>query len=514
MPSRPHIFLAALCSASLLHAQPAIEWSKCLGGTAGDVANSTQAHPLGGYIVVGATNSTDGDVSGNHGGYDVWLMKLDDGGDLEWQHCYGGTGTDLAQDIRCTLDTGYILVGQTASNNGDVSGNHGGANDMWVVKLDATGTVEWQKCLGGSGSDFGWAIEPTADGGYVAAGYSGSTNGDVSGGHGGYDMWVVKLDGSGTIEWQKCLGGAAEDYARTIQQTADGGYVAAGATRSDDGDVAGHHGTTVTKDMWVVKLDGAGILQWQKCLGGTSHDEGAALCTLADGGYLVAGQSGSTDGDVSGGNGDQDVWCVKLDTTGTLEWQECLGGSAMEVVRSVRQVGVNSFMIAGFTDSNDGDVSGLHGGQDGWLVELDSTGTLQQQLCFGGSSDEWINFMQLTSDGGAIVAGNTDSNDGDVSGLHGADDAWVVKFAGMPTGSIEVASLAFGPYPNPTTGRIIVEGQGLRQVVVCDALGQPVHQQTSAGMSLVMDLERIPAGVYLVIIEVNDQRIAQRVLKQ
>ncbi|MCD6097265.1 T9SS type A sorting domain-containing protein [bacterium] len=169
---------------------------------------------------------------------------------IQWQKCLGGSGYDYAYSIQQTDDGGFIVAGYSNSNDGDVSGNHG-ERDYWVVKLNSAGDLVWQKSLGGSSWDEAWSIQQTSDGGFIVAGYSESNDGDVSGHHGGYDYWVVKLDSAGDIVWQKCLGGSYWDYAYSIQQTFDGGYIVAGESRSNNGDVSGNHGWG---DYWVVKL--------------------------------------------------------------------------------------------------------------------------------------------------------------------------------------------------------------------------------------------------------------------
>ena len=160
---------------------------------------------------------------------------------IEWQKCYGGLENDFSEDIIPTSDGGYIVVGYTSSTDGDVSGNNGG-RDAWVLKFNAHGTLQWQKCFGGSESDVGFSIISTSDGGYVFVGNTKSIDGDISRNHGGTDVWVVKLDPNGTIEWEKCLGGSYDDSGRSIILTLDGGYIFAGITRSNDGDVFGNHG--------------------------------------------------------------------------------------------------------------------------------------------------------------------------------------------------------------------------------------------------------------------------------
>ncbi len=413
-------------------------WQKCLGGSDSDYARSIQQTSDGGYIVAGSSRSNDGDVSGNHGSADYLALKLDTSGDLLWQKCLGGSWYDYARSIQQTSDGGYIVAGTSNSNDGDVTGNHGDY-DYWVVKLDASEEIVWQKCLGGSYYDSLRSIQQTSDGGYIVAGYSNSNNGDVSGNHGYLDYWVVKLDTGGNILWQKCLGGSSYDYAFDIQQTSDGGYIVAGYSNSNDEDVSDNHGGGA--DYWVVKLDASGNILWQKCLGGSWYDFGQSIQQTSDGGYIVAGYSRSTDGNVTGIHGDyHDYWIVKLDTSGEMVWQKCLGGSYNDYAQSIRQTSDGGYIVAGYTWSTDGDVSGNHGNGDYWVVKLDTSGEMVWQKCLGGSSSDTAYSIQLTSDGGYIVAGTSNSTDGDVSGNHGGCDLWVVKlnFNTLPGTNVEV----------------------------------------------------------------------------
>jgi hypothetical protein len=174
----------------------------------------------------------------------------------------GGAGEDDAHDIQLTSDGGYIVAGFSNSIDGDVSGNHGGF-DYWIVKIDATGNITWQKCLGGSQTDYAYSIKQTSDGGYVVGGYEYSTDGDVTGNHGKYDYWVLKLNNLGALIWQKTLGGSKDDYAYSLQLTNDGGFYISGDTQSNDGDVTNNHQATGLRglwDYWTVKLSSDGVL--------------------------------------------------------------------------------------------------------------------------------------------------------------------------------------------------------------------------------------------------------------
>ncbi|WP_294274684.1 T9SS C-terminal target domain-containing protein [uncultured Chryseobacterium sp.] len=396
------------------------------GGTADDKSYSVTHTADGGYAVAGSTESNNGDVSGNHGNNDVWIVKFKKTGDVEWKKTYGGSGKDEARAIIQTADGGYAVAGYTtSSNSGNISSNHGGL-DVWVVKLDPAGAIEWQKTYGGSGTDEAKSIIQNTDGSYVLAGYTQSNDGDVSGNHGNTDFWVVKLSGSGNIEWQKAQGGTNEDVARSVISTPDGGYVVAGYTYSNDGNVSGNHGNY---DLWVVKFSGTGALEWQKPLGGTDDDGATSIAVASDGGYVVAGYTYSTDGDVTGNHGNYDIWVVKLSGTGVIEWKKTLGGSIDEYPNAVIRTSDGGYAMAGYTaSSNSGDVSLNHGNYDVWLVKLDETGGLQWEKLIGGASQDIACSVSETIEGKYVVSGYTDSVDGDIIGTNsGASDFFILQ---------------------------------------------------------------------------------------
>jgi len=415
--------LAVSVSATNTTGFSGISWQKSLGGIFGDYGFGSLQTGDGGYIVTGYSYSNDGNVTGNHGGNDFWVARLDSTGTVLWQKCLGGLFHDYGYRIAQTADGGYIVGGITNSNDGNVTGKHG-LTDYWVVKLTASGTVDWQKCLGGLDNDYLNSIQQASDGGYIVAGYSYSNDGNVTGNHGGGDFWVVKLSSAGNVVWETCLGGSAYEVATHIRQTADGGYLVAGLSTSNDGDVTDNHGSC---DFWVVKLDSSGSLIWQKSLGGTGADSAYHFQQVPDGGYILTGGTQSNDGNVEGNHGNYDYWVVKLDSAGNLLWQKCLGGSSDEYASGIQQTRDGGYIVTGRTQSNDGEVSDNHGNQDYWVVKLDHAGTILWQKCLGGSNADSAESIQQTEDGGYIVSGYTQSTDGDVTDNHGSADYWVVK---------------------------------------------------------------------------------------
>ncbi len=349
-----------------------------------------------------------------------------------WQKCLGGNNGDYAYSIEPTSDGGNIIAGITeGQDNGDVMGYHGNlaVGDIWVVKTDNIGNIQWQKCLGGMSFETGAYIHQTSDGGFVLAGTSASVDCNIIGNHGGSDYWVVKLNFKGDVVWQKMHGGSRNDYAYSLSLAPDGGYFVAGETESSDGEVTVNHGI---RDYWVIKLDIAGNLQWQKSLGGTGDDEAYSVQATSDGGCIVAGFTQSNDGDVTGNHGNYDYWVVKLDNTGNIQWQKALGGSGYDGAWSIQITSDGGYIVAGYSGSNDGDVTGNHellgsGGTDYWVVKLNSTGNIQWEKCYGGNKTEIAYFIQPTQDGGYVVAGSAESSDGDLSCNAGLTDMWIIK---------------------------------------------------------------------------------------
>lgn len=411
---------------------PEIEWQKTLGGSGYDASYSICEAIEGGYIIAGDTWSNDGDVTEYAGTGDIWVAKIDFTGEIEWEKTYGGSGWEQAYQIEQTLDSGFILVGFSTSIDGDLSENNG-FDDVWIVKINSAGIIQWQKTYGGTSSDRATSVIVLDDGGYTIAGLSSSNDGDVSGNHGEADYWILNINSSGDLIWQKCYGGNADDQAQSITSTIDGGFVIVGHSSSNNGDVFGNHGLG---DYWAIKIDGDGILQWQNTYGGSNYDDAFSVVNTNDSSYIILGYTQSIDGDIIGFHGGiSDYWVVKIDSNGVLIWQKCFGGSFSEEGFSINKSIDNTYILAGHSGSNDGDVSGHHGAtgySDFWIVNIDAIGNIIWEKSLGGSStDEALSVLQ-TSDLGHIVTGWAQSTDGDITEHHGIDinwDFWIVKLS-------------------------------------------------------------------------------------
>jgi hypothetical protein len=420
-----------LLNSFLVQSQSAtLFWQKCYGGTASDYADMITTTPDGGFVQIGNVMSNDGNVSGNHGDSDAWIVKSDVNGTIQWQKCLGGSLGEYKPRLTLTLDGGYLVIFGTESIDGTLSVNYGGV-DICAVKLDASGTIEWVHIYGGSGSETSSSVIQLSDGGYVVSGSTDSNNGDVSGNHGGIDAWVFKIDAVGQLVWEYCFGGVGNDVSRNIEQTNDSGFVLIGTTESTTGLFSSNHGGS---DFWVFKLNSFGTMEWTECLGGLGADHGYSIKQTSDDGYILIGSTQSNDGNVSGNHSTNlsDYWVVRLDINGNLVWQKCFGGSLQDFGYDIQIESNNTFLIAGTSQSYNGDVVINHGDYDYWVARIDSLGGLMNQYTFGGSLPDDLKNMDKTADGNYVLYGNTYSNNFNVSGNHGQYDFWVVKFC-FPT---------------------------------------------------------------------------------
>lgn len=473
---------------------PSIQWQKSLGGGEYEYAKEVALTSDGGSIAVGFTESIDGNVSFSHGGGDCWVVKTNASGSIDWEKSYGGTGFDYGYSIQQTTDGGFIVAGYSESNDGDVLLNNGGG-DSWIMKLNNTGVIQWQKNYGGSMNDNAQCIRQTIDGGYIVAGNSESSDGDVVNSKGGSDCWILKLDDFGMIDWQQSLGGSSYDYVQDIKQTPEGGYVLCGGTHSTDGDVEEQNGNG---DVWIVKLNNIGNITWEHSFGGSNYDFAQSIELSSEGGYILAGYSESSDGDVIGSHGGGDFWVIKCNDTGNLQWQKSLGSSGNDYAYCVKQTISGGYILAGYAELNDGDVSGNHGIYDCWLVELNTTGVLIMQKSFGGSGVDIAYSICQTSSMCYTIAGYSESNDGDVTGNHGNGDSWVIKLNSLSVGmESQQESIAINVSPNPSNGNFIFSGlEEGSSIVVYDVAGKIIFQENETNHNHSVDISNHAKGIY------------------
>ena len=364
---------------SLDAADGALAWNRTYGGAEWEVAKSVVQTSDRGYAIAGYTDSFGA------GSWDMWLIKTDAAGNVQWNKTYGGTGYEEAYSVVQTFDGGYALAGETWSFE-TVN------PDFWLVKTDSTGNMQWNKTYGGTQGETAYSVIQTFDGGYALAGMATISIDDK-------DFWLVKTDSAGNMQWNKTYGGAGYEEAYSVVQTFDGGYALAGYNSTGFG---------LPPDLQWVKTDSAGNMQWIRTYGGAEWDFAYSVVQTFDGGYALAG------GTRSYGAGSWDMWLIKTDAAGNVQLNKTYGGAPDDCAYSVAQTFDGGYAIAGYT------VSYSVGMDDFWLVKTDSTGNMQWNQTYGGTPGETAYSVIQTFDGGYALAGTAAISIDD-------EDFWLVK---------------------------------------------------------------------------------------
>ncbi len=404
------------------HAQPPdTVWTSTFGGAHTDLSASVLQTPDGSFVFAGSTDS-NGTTS-----LDAWLVKVDSAGDLVWSTVFGGSGDEAAYSVQTTSDGGFIMAGYTTSYGS-------GGYDSWLVKTDADGAYQWDATFGGAGLDLGYTATQLSDGGYALVGYTASS------GAGGYDIHLVRTDDSGELIWEEFYGGSQDDIAYSFAQTADGGYVITGYTSSQG---PGPY------NLWLLKTDSTGTVEWDKVLGGSEGEIGYEVRQTTNGGYIITGYTSTW------GAGSSDLWLVRTDNAGTVIWDSYFGGTQWDVGMSVTETWDGGFAVTGYTDT-DGPATAI--GYDLWILKTDSAGIEEWEIILDNGNDSYGQALAQTSDNGYVVTGYTWME------ASGADDfdVWLIRLdaetgigggANPPSAGPVIESV----FPNPSAGTFSIQ---------------------------------------------------------
>ena len=398
------------------------------GGTLNENLKSIVGTQDGGFVVLGYVQSNDGDVDNKETtDFDYWLLKFNSLSELQWQKSYGGSLNDRGNEIIQSTDGGFLLLGFSESADGDAASN-AGSLDYWLVKTDADGNLQWQKSYGFKGRDEGISVIETQDGGYMLVGVLDVTASEGQGissakNHAGGDYWAVKLNGLGELQWSNYYGGTFTDTANAVIELEEGGFLIAGSSDSFDVDISSNRGTY---DFWVVRISEIGELIWEKNYGGSEIDEPHAIVAAKDGNYLIVGDTRSSDQQVTNNKGAADVWAVTINLEGDLIWERTYGGSGFDAARSISKTNVEGFLITGSSRSADGDLQANQGQNDAWIIQIDDVGNLVWQESIGGSQIDVAYDVAQLQNGNVVVVGESASNDGDIVVNKGFTDALLI----------------------------------------------------------------------------------------
>lgn len=333
-------------------------WDKTFGGIGDDRSYCIRQDEDGGYIIAGATNSTQvGSTRHTGGAYDAYIIKTDSEGNLIWNKTFGKPETEeWAQSIQQTEDGGYIVVGWMDPVGVNVTDAHDEGHDLYLFKLDNQGKILWSKNFGQQdGDEEGFFVQQTSDGGYIITGLAEQSNskGTRHGMEGRvYDIYLIKTDHEGDKLWEKKFGGSGDDWAWSVQETKDKGFFIAGATSSQS---AGKY------DMYMLKTDSQGNKQWDKKYGGKEDDQAYAGQQTADGGYILFGVTDTQS------PGSYDAYTIKTDSQGKKLWEKKFGSSGSDEVYFGEQNKDGSYIMCGWT------TSATAGGYDAYLIRFSTT---------------------------------------------------------------------------------------------------------------------------------------------
>lgn len=352
-------------------------------------------------------------------------------GEVTFVKTLGGSKNDSAQSVIATMDGGYAILGFTQSMDGDITDKQNESFDYWVLKFNAADELEWQKTYGGSEDERGRDIIQTLDGGYAIIGFSFSNDGDVTDNSGLQDYWLAKLDANGNITWQKSFGYQGADSGISVIQTNDQGYLISGILDVTASGGLGNSSRSENRhaggDYWVLKLNSTGDIEWSKYFGGNATDTPEGIVQTDDNGFIIAGGSDSEDTDISNNNGSYDFWVVRISASGNLVWEKSFGGDQIDEARAIVKSGDGNYIIAGDTRSNDNDISNNNGAADLWLIKISPNGDLLWEKTIGGTSFDVARAIVKSQNNGFLLAGSSRSDDIDVSENNGQNDAWVLK---------------------------------------------------------------------------------------
>jgi len=478
-----NVFVGILFT-TLSIAQPQIEWvSKYVSGQGEKVIQTND----GGYAIA-ATCGIPSDSE--------WcIRKIDVNGETEWSFVHGASGNDRPKDIQQTLDNGFLITGGFADGG-----------DFTVIKLDSMGSQLWKKTFGALNDDAN-SLVLTSDGGFVLAGTSQLFSQINS-----YGL-VKKLDIDGNLQWEKRFGGSHADELHSIKQTNDFGYIASGYSKSMDGDVGPTKGAN---DVWIIKMDESGNLEWSKTYGGSGNDESLSVQLATDGGYIVAGSSDSTNGDIANNFGDFDMWLLKIDQDGEVVWERTYGGTDEEKAQTVRSVLNGGYIVAGWSKSGDGDVAENRGNTDVWILKIDNQGIVEWAKIFGGSGYDRCFDIRETSDEGYILTGWSGEGDGDFENELDFDGgAWVMKLSSYSTGLSEKLQSHFTIAPNPNDGNFHIISDfidGPIDIIIFDMSGNIVYSKTYTNLNKPISMQYLTTGLYNIELVKGGMRYISKII--
>jgi len=432
-----------------------IQWAKSFGGEGNEIGYCVRQTTDGGFIIIG---NTDTDIEG--GPWDMYLVKTDSDGVLQWSKTFGGPGIEEGRSVQETSDGGFIITGNTTGFDGE--------SDIYLIKTTSDGTLEWTRTYGYDfGTDMGESVKQTSDGGYIIAGFTSGESFD-------YEAYMVKTDSDGTVEWTKTFGDFSDDRGYDVQETIDGGFIMVG-TFGRSATIDG--GTIYYGDVYLVKTASDGTMEWNKTYGDTIHALGYNVEQTNDGGYIIGGER----------NG---AHLIKTASNGTLHWSKTYGNPlGADGKTSSQQTVDGGFIITG-TVINDETF-------DVYLIKTDSS---------GNSGCNETNSTTIVSSGGLQGSGGVQG-----TGIGATSTITTLTFSsGIETtlcisigvNEIPEQELAVSIFPNPFSLQTTLQTDHYfydATLTVYNSFGQLVKETKNiSGYAVTVFRDNLPNGLYFI----------------
>jgi hypothetical protein len=388
------------------------------GGSSDDIPSAVIQTDDGGALLTGTTFSTDGDFAGQTSGNgDIFLLRLNASGSIEWISVFGGSGEDRAKDLIIDREGNFVITGHTRSNDGDFSQRNNFETDIFLMKVSPNGQLIWTRTFGGSGEDKGYAVAELPNGGYALTGSTSSLDGNFSNRNNfSSDAFLILTSADGVTNLIRATGGSSNDYGTDILVNQNSRIVITGTYRSIDGAFSGHQPGAA--GLFILEQEQNGTIIQLSSFGGSGVDSPSALTLTRDDGYAISGSTTSTDGTFqSQTRGQEDGYVLKLNTSMNREWVQTIEGSGIDRIYDIVENQNGRLAVTGANRSNDRDFQGINRGEsDVFYSLISSNGTLELTATYGGSRQDSGQSIWLTQNLDFLITGWTQSSDGTFEG--------------------------------------------------------------------------------------------------
>ncbi|MGV0923760.1 T9SS type A sorting domain-containing protein [Empedobacter tilapiae] len=494
----------SLFSMLTISAQQDVLWEKTFGGEQAEYLYHAIPTLDYGFLILGSSASdATGDIQKkNQGGLDYFIWKMDENGNQEWQNSFGGDGDDLLKSAITTPDGGFLLVGSSnSSKSGDKTEKAIGMTDVWMIKLDPTGTIQWQRTIGGLGNDEALTVIRTTDKGYLIGANSDSPKSNIKSqdNFGSNDFWIIKLDEKGTVLWEKTIGGEQEEALKTIVETKNG-YLIGGISNSKKGELKSQDSHYLSS-VWLVELNKEGEIIQEKTLENDQQSNLVSLNSTENKIILAVNYLAKNE-----------LKLVELDENLSFSNEKAKEFKSSVQINSVLPLENDYLITANTIDYKHKSTTNQNDLESKYLAfYLDNRFEENWKKEIGkNESFSYLEKVIPMRDGSFLLVGN--STNGSVA--KGQDDFYLVKLGDK---SSQEKRTYIEAYPNPTRDfvNVLINKEFEKAVIeVYNLTGQHLQTKEVKYRSTPISLGNYPAGVYILKISYDNQTESIKIIKK